>query len=150
MSFYTQFAETYESIFPFSEAVYGFLRRYLPAPPASVLDVGCGTGHYTGALAADGYDAVGIDLDAAMIAHARAHYSTARFHVMDMLDIADLDHPFDGLACIGNTAAHLTQAQFSALCRRRGRGQGTRRPMDPAGDELGLRPDPGQRYLARD
>ncbi len=113
MSFYTQLADSYESIFPFNDGIYGFVRRYLPAPPASVLDIGCGTGHYTGALAGDGYAAVGIDLDEGMIAHARAHYAAARFHVMDMLDIADLDRTFDGLACIGNTAAHLTQAQFA-------------------------------------
>ena len=115
MSFYTQFADTYEAIFPFSEGVYGFLRRHFPGPPARVLDVGCGTGHYTAALANDGYDAVGIDLDAAMIAHAQAHYPEAAFHVLNMLDIATLEGPFAGVACIGNTAAHLTQDEFGRL-----------------------------------
>jgi hypothetical protein len=111
VSFYTAFVDYYEAIFPFSKGVAAFLRRYLPEPPASVLDVGCGTGHYTGHLAQAGYDAVGLDLDAAMIAHARAHYPGAAFHVMNMLDLETLDRAFDGVICIGNTAAHLPQAQ---------------------------------------
>jgi len=112
MSFYTQFAETYESIFPFSAAVYGFLRRHLPADPARVLDVGCGTGHYAERLSRDGYTAIAVDLDVAMIDYARAHYPAVDFHVMNMLDIGRLGQSFDGVACIGNTAAHLTQTQL--------------------------------------
>ncbi|MGC9467732.1 MAG: class I SAM-dependent methyltransferase [Anaerolineae bacterium] len=112
MTFYTAFTEHYEAIFPFSEVVYDFLRRWLPAPPSRVLDVGCGTGHYTGSLAAEGFDAVGVDLDAAMIDYARSHYREARFWVLDMMDIARLDGPFDGVFCIGNTAAHLEPAAF--------------------------------------
>jgi len=112
LSFYTQFAETYESIFPFSAAVYGFLRRHLPPAPAHVLDVGCGTGHYAGSLSQDGFTATAVDLDAAMIDYARAHYPAVDFHVMNMLDIGRLRQCFGGVACIGNTAAHLTRTQF--------------------------------------
>jgi SAM-dependent methyltransferase len=115
MTFYTEFAAHYEAIFPFSEGVYAFLRQHFPAPPAQVLDVGCGTGHYTGRLAADGYAALGIDLDPAMIAHARTHYPDAAFEVRNMTGIAALDGPFDAIACIGNTAAHLTRPEFTAF-----------------------------------
>ena len=119
MSFYTQFAEYYETIFPFSETVYAFLRRYI-SPGSRCLDVGCGTGHYAGKLAEEGFHATGIDLDAAMIAHAKTHYPQAIFRTMNMLDIAPhsptpyslLPTPFDAIFCIGNTAAHLAQAQF--------------------------------------
>lgn len=38
-----------------------FLREWLPAPPARVLEVGCGQGKLTTALAIAGYDVVGID-----------------------------------------------------------------------------------------
>lgn len=126
MSFYAAFAEHYEAIFPFSETVYALLRRYILPDYRRCLDVGCGTGHYCGRLAADGFDAVGIDLDVAMIAQAQRRYPQATFHVLNMLDIADLlardDNPaltpraedvFDAAFCIGNTAAHLTQAQFA-------------------------------------
>lgn len=112
MSFYAAFAAHYEAIFPFSETVYVFLRRCLP-PSGAVLDVGCGTGHYAGRLAADGFAAVGVDLDAAMIAYAREHYPQAAFHCLNMLDIVDLGQTFDAIFCIGNTAAHLTPPQFA-------------------------------------
>ncbi|MBA2332647.1 MAG: class I SAM-dependent methyltransferase [Actinobacteria bacterium] len=38
-----------------------FARRYLPAPPARLLEVGCGQGELTTALAVAGYDVLGID-----------------------------------------------------------------------------------------
>jgi 2-polyprenyl-3-methyl-5-hydroxy-6-metoxy-1,4-benzoquinol methylase len=115
MSFYSAFAEHYEAIFPFSVDVYEFLRKHLPEPPVRVLDVGCGTGHYTGALARDGYEAVGIDLDPAMIAYAQSHYPEAPFHVLNMTDVSQLEGPFDAGFCIGNTAAHLDRAAFEAF-----------------------------------
>ena len=42
---------------PFEE----FVREHLPAPPARVLEVGCGQGALTTTLAAAGYDPLGID-----------------------------------------------------------------------------------------
>ncbi|MGC9396775.1 MAG: class I SAM-dependent methyltransferase [Anaerolineae bacterium] len=127
MSFYAEFAEHYEAIFPFSETVYALLRRYISTRHRRCLDVGCSSGHYCGRLADDGFDAVGIDLDAAMIAQAKRRYPQARFYTLNMLDIAELlsthhpttqppnsqTTPFDAAFCIGNTAAHLTQGQFA-------------------------------------
>ncbi len=123
MAFYAEFAEYYEAIFPFDATVYALLRRYITPAQRRCLDIGCGSGHYCGQLAADGFDAVGIDLDAAMVAYARRRYPQATFHVLNMLDIAALvsmdrtavsasDLRFEAAFCIGNTAAHLTQAQF--------------------------------------
>ncbi|HOT90000.1 MAG TPA: class I SAM-dependent methyltransferase [Anaerolineae bacterium] len=124
MSFYAAFAEYYEAIFPFDATVYTLLRRYIAPEHHRCLDVGCGTGHYCGRLAADGFEAVGIDLDPAMIAQARRRYPQATFHVLNMLDIAALlsttqtgavekSGRFEAAFCIGNTAAHLAPAQFA-------------------------------------
>ena len=38
-----------------------FVREHVPAPPARVLDVGCGQGELTTSLAIAGYDVLGID-----------------------------------------------------------------------------------------
>lgn len=43
------------------ETVEEFVRSHLPEPPARVLEVGCGHGELTTALAVAGYDAIGID-----------------------------------------------------------------------------------------
>ena len=119
MSFYAEFAGYYEAVFPFNETVYALLRRYILPEHRRCLDIGCGTGHYCGRLASDGFNAAGIDLDAAMVTYARQRYPQAAFHVMNMLDIASLvstdqaDFRFDAAFCIGNTAAHLTPAKFA-------------------------------------
>jgi SAM-dependent methyltransferase len=46
-------------------AVWSFVRRQLPSPPARVLEVGCGSlGGVVPALLEGGYDAIGVDPDA--------------------------------------------------------------------------------------
>lgn len=47
------------------------LRRLLPAPPASVLDVGAGTGFLSLLLAAQGYRVTSVDLSAGMLSQLR-------------------------------------------------------------------------------
>jgi ubiquinone/menaquinone biosynthesis C-methylase UbiE len=53
------------------------LRSWLPAPPAEVADLGCGTGTLSVLLAGDGYTVRGVDLSAQMIQAARAKASAA-------------------------------------------------------------------------
>jgi SAM-dependent methyltransferase len=113
MSFYSEFAGHYETIFPFREEVHAFLRQSLPDGGRRILDAGCGTGHYCGRFAAEGFEAVGVDLDPAMVEAARTRYPAAAFRCLDMREVAALGFAFDLICCIGNTAAHLTQQEFA-------------------------------------
>jgi len=54
------------------EAWRALLARHLPAPPADVVDLGCGTGTLAVLLAEQGYQVRGTDLSPTMVAAARA------------------------------------------------------------------------------
>lgn len=107
MSMYSQFAQWYDRIFPFSQGVYAYLRHHLGERSGPVLDLGCGPGDYCAAFSRDGVAATGLDLDPAMISQARAGHSEAEFHVRDMVDFAALGGPWAMIYSVGNTAAHL-------------------------------------------
>lgn len=111
MSMYSKFAVWYDQIFPFSQGVYAFLTHQLGSG-GPVLDLGCGTGDYCAAFTRDGHEAVGVDLDAAMIAQGRARAPQTAFHVMDMTRFASLGRSWQMIYSIGNTAAHLPHEQF--------------------------------------
>lgn len=72
-----------------------------------VLDIGCGTGHYTQAFAEAGFSATGIDLNGDMIDAARKKYPHCRFRVMDMREISRLEKKFNLIFALGNVVAHL-------------------------------------------
>jgi SAM-dependent methyltransferase len=66
----------------FVDALVAHLR---PAPGARMLDVGCGAGRHSRALAAHGFDVTGFDLSASSIRQARRHTSDSlRFFRHDM------------------------------------------------------------------
>lgn len=113
MTFYSQFAEYYEAVFPYRDEVAAFLRSYIPDGSRRILDAGCGTGHYCGRLAAEGFEVVGIDLDPRMIDVARTKYPAPTFRCMNVLDVGALPKPFDLVFCLGNVAPHLTQEEFA-------------------------------------
>jgi SAM-dependent methyltransferase len=83
------------------------VRRLLPAPPASVLDVPSGDGRLTIPLAQAGYDATGIDISAPEIAHARAIGRDAHFEVGDLRSLPDLGR-FDAVLSWGNSFGYTT------------------------------------------
>ena len=106
MSFYDQFANHYEQVFPFRPRTMEFITDRLP-DHGRILDLGCGPGHYTGALAGIGFEMVGVDLDPVMIDAARERYATANFVVSDLSDLAAITDRADGAFCIGNVLPHL-------------------------------------------
>src|SRR5690349_22725457 len=64
-------AEAMPGAIALRERGYELLR---PPPGATVVDVGCGAGRAVAELAALGCHAVGVDLDPAMLAAARARF----------------------------------------------------------------------------
>jgi len=111
MSFYSDFAEYYDRVFPVEDAVDAFLQERMPER-GRVLDVGCGTGDYCARLAATGRTPVGIDPDPAMIARASRRYPDIDLRVAGMGDVGDLEGPIAGAFCIGNVASHVDRAAF--------------------------------------
>lgn len=107
MSFYSKFSEYYERVFPFREEVWRFLKEYAGNPGNTLLDVGCGPGHYCGRFAREGFSALGIDLDEAMIAEAQRCYPKAEFRSLDMRRVDEIKGQFDCIWSIGNVLAHL-------------------------------------------
>ena len=80
-----------------------FLKTWLPPTPATILDIGCGTGSLSLVLAELGYTVTGIDLSPSMISHARAKAAThgfqIEFHVMDAAFPQLPDRHFDVIIC---------------------------------------------------
>jgi SAM-dependent methyltransferase len=78
-----------------------FLRQQLSRDRFTrVLDICCGPGRHAGALAAAGYQVVGIDGNAHLIAQASAAHPAARFIAMDMRELAQMNQVFDAAICM--------------------------------------------------
>jgi trans-aconitate methyltransferase len=81
----------------------GLLDLLEAKPGERILDLGCGTGHLAGQIAAFGATVVGIDRSPEMIKQARETYPALRFEVMDACEIA-FPEPFD--AVFSNATLH--------------------------------------------
>jgi ubiquinone/menaquinone biosynthesis C-methylase UbiE len=73
-----------------------------PAPHgARLLEVGCGTGHWSECFAGKGYAVTGVDISEPMIAMARRRNVTgAAFEVADAQNLPSADSSFDAAAAI--------------------------------------------------
>lgn len=106
-------ADGYDDRFGFVTELGSPVLDLLAATPGErVLDIGCGTGHQAAALAAAGCSVMGVDVDAAMVARARAQHRDVeglRFVQADVQDRAtvallDVGDGFD--AVLSNAALH--------------------------------------------
>ncbi len=84
----------------------------------SVLELGCGTGRISRALAASGYTVTGLDLSLAMLKHAKEHSANPPSYIcMDMSKMAlrlNFDHiliPYNTLNLLRDTALIITCLQ---------------------------------------
>ncbi|HYU33680.1 MAG TPA: class I SAM-dependent methyltransferase [Thermoanaerobaculia bacterium] len=93
------------------EREWPFLERVLAtAPSRRVLDLGCGTGEHSRRLAAEGFEAVGVDASESMLEKAREEPlpENLRFVVGDMRDLGrSVEGSFGGALCLGNALPHL-------------------------------------------
>ena len=116
MTFYQSIAPYYDLIFPLDTTQIDFVKRSIDVQSPKVLDVGCGTGGLSLALAGLGMDVIGIDYDSEMIEIARHKADPAhpiKFERMDMREISGnfLPHAFDRVICFGNTLVHLDNSE---------------------------------------
>jgi SAM-dependent methyltransferase len=80
--------------------------RYLPEPPASLLDVGCGTGLHLEILSRWVPECWGLDCSPEMIDYARRARPQFTWRVADMRGMR-LGRRFDAVLCLGSTLIHL-------------------------------------------
>jgi 2-polyprenyl-3-methyl-5-hydroxy-6-metoxy-1,4-benzoquinol methylase len=113
--FYSKFSEDYEQIFPFSEAVYSFIKGYLPSRNVDILDIGCATGHYCGRFTKEGFNTTGIDLDSDMINTAENTYPGSKFKVLNLVDIDKVTGEFSMVYSTGNVMAHISMVEFETF-----------------------------------
>jgi trans-aconitate methyltransferase len=83
-----------------------------PQPGERILDLGCGTGHLTAQIAAQGATVIGMDNSAAMIEQARERYPTQTFIQGDATNFA-FEEPFD--AVFSNAVLHWILAPEKVL-----------------------------------
>ncbi len=105
-----------------TEAEVAFLIRHVGVrPPATILDVPCGSGRHVLALAKAGFTVTGFDRSEAALSRAEALAHTegisARFARSDMLEF-DVDAPNDVLICMGNSFGYFDPALTLKLLRR--------------------------------
>jgi len=105
--------ETYDGshsfVFEYGEDVVSLLD---PQAGERVLDLGCGTGHLTDAIADSGAEVVGVDSAESMLAEARSDYPDHEFVHGDARDLA-FEESFD--AVFSNAALHWIADQDSVL-----------------------------------
>lgn len=109
MKFYKELSKVYDIVFPKDDTTLKFLCKDLKHN-SKILDLACGTGTYSIALAQKGHRVEGVDLGEEMIALANGKGGLfANFKVGDMTKVKELFHEekYDLIYCIGNSIVHL-------------------------------------------
>ncbi|MET8578977.1 class I SAM-dependent methyltransferase [Streptomyces sp. NPDC005012] len=94
----------------------------LVPPGARVLDAGCGTGRVMIRLAELGYDCVGVDLDASMLAVARRQRPDLPWHQADLAEFEPralgVAPDFDLVVAAGNVLQLVAEDTAATVVRR--------------------------------
>ncbi len=100
---------------PAPEDLHALLREYLRKGPT--LDVGCGAGRDTAWLAANGFDARGVDASEALLAQARAAHPGLTFKPAALPELHGVDHGrYQNVLC-ETVIMHLEPAQVAPSVR---------------------------------
>jgi glycine/sarcosine N-methyltransferase len=117
MNFYKELSSVYDIVFPRVEETVEFLCKDLKAN-AEVLDLACGTGTYSFALAERGHKVTALDLDEDMVKLAieKKGNLDVEFYVEDMTKIKEVfeNKRYDLIFCIGNSLVHLGRREAIA------------------------------------
>ncbi len=125
MAAYGRFARYYDAIYrelvdyegdcDYLESLF---RRFSRGRPASILDLGCGTGNHAVELAGRGYDVMGLDLSPAQLRVAREKVRGSRMSIRFVRgDMArfDLRRPFGAaISMFGGFGYMLTNRQLAS------------------------------------
>jgi trans-aconitate methyltransferase len=88
-----------------------------PGRVGHVLDAGCGTGRVAIRLAERGVAAVGVDVDAALLAHAAAKAPTCEWVAADLATLSPdmVPGPFDAIVAAGNVMIFVAPGTEGAV-----------------------------------
>ena len=112
-----QYQARFDALAAAGEAIHGEADLVSRRHPASVLDVGCGTGRVAIELARRGIEVVGVDVDASMLAVARSRGPAIAWIEADMTE-ADLKRRFDLVLMAGNVPLFTRAGTESLLVAR--------------------------------
>jgi ubiquinone/menaquinone biosynthesis C-methylase UbiE len=102
---YDTIGKTYDTTRKADPAILSQLLQLLhPLQHEKYLDIGCGSGNYTGALARQGLKIEGLDISEEMLGKARRKYPEILFHQGDARALPFTNEQFHGATCI--LAAH--------------------------------------------
>jgi SAM-dependent methyltransferase len=112
--------EQYESL-PFQD-VHANLMDLLPAPGATILDIGAGSGRDAAWFAANGYDVVAVEPSEAMLAGAKERHSSNKIHWLsdslpDLAKVRRLGLSFD-LILLSAVWMHIPPAERQRSLRK--------------------------------
>jgi len=113
MGFYEEISRYYDYIFPVGRQQLDFIKAFAGDTGTSILDVACGSGGYSVALAGLGYKLTATDLETEMIIKAKAKAEAAGVQVnaftcdMKELEKKLVGNRFGCIFCIGNSIVHL-------------------------------------------